>query len=53
MRIKPTVSEMSTSVRSSMRSLRVVVSRVSKRRSFAGMPASVRQFKSVDFPAFV
>ena len=53
LRMKPTVSESSTSVLSSMRSRLVVVSSVSNSRSLAGICEPVRQFKSVDLPALV
>ena len=51
--IKPTVSEMSTVQVSEISSIRVVVSRVSKRRLLAGMSAPVRALSKVDFPALV
>ena len=53
MRIKPTVSEITTSRVSLTVSSRVVVSRVSNRRLLAGIPAPVMAFKRVDFPALV
>ena len=52
-RMKPTVSEITTSRVSLTVRSRVVVSRVSNSRSLAGMPAPVRAFKRVDFPALV
>ena len=53
LRINPTVSEITTSRVSLTVSRRLVVSRVSKRRLLAGMPAPVRAFRRVDFPALV
>ena len=51
--MKPTVSEISTVQVSEISSVRVVVSRVSKRRLLAGMPAPVRALSRVDLPALV
>ena len=53
LRMNPTVSEITTSSVSLTVSKRLVVSRVSNSRLLAGMPAPVRWFKSVDFPALV
>ena len=51
--MKPTVSEMSTVQVSEMSRVRVVVSKVSKSLSLAGMPAPVRALSRVDLPALV
>ena len=53
MRIKPTVSEITTSSVSLTVSSRVVVSSVSKSRLLAGMSAPVMALSSVDLPALV
>jgi hypothetical protein len=51
--MKPTVSEMSAVQVSEITSVRVVVSRVSKRRLLAGMSEPVRALSRVDLPALV
>ena len=51
--MKPTVSEIRAVQVSEISRVRVVVSRVSNRRSLAGMPAPVRALSRVDLPALV
>ena len=53
LRIKPTVSEISTVQVSEISSVRVVVSKVSNSRFRAGIPAWVRALRRVDLPALV
>ena len=53
LRIKPTVSEITTSSVSLTVSSRVVVSSVSNSRLLAGIPAPVMALSRVDFPALV
>ena len=51
--MKPTVSDSRTVQVSEISSVRVVVSRVSKSRSLAGISAPVRWLSRVDLPALV
>ena len=51
--MNPTVSESSTSKGTSRSQLRVLVSRVEKRRSSIRTSAPVRRFSIVDFPELV